>query len=103
MVTVTIDNFFGYDAVATTLLFDDTTELVVEDVIESPTGEHIFVSEIPSSIEITAIRGWDSTTADILNDNDALTVVEEEVVDDGAALAVQDAVVSSVRESINTY
>lgn len=80
MVTVTIDSFFGYDAEATTLIFDDTTELVAEDVIESPTGERIFVSEIPSSVEITAIRGWDSTTADILNDNDALTVVEESVV-----------------------
>lgn len=68
-----INNAAGYTTTDTTLVVDDATIFKPKDLIKVPrTGEVMFVSAVPSSTSITVVRGYGTTAAAALVDNDWL-------------------------------
>ena len=64
----------GYNTTATELTVDDGTKFRAGDVVQNvDTGEHMHVDSVASDV-LTVDRGWGSTAAAAITDNDVLVI-----------------------------
>lgn len=70
--SVTLNDATGAVAGDTTLTVDDTSEILVGDVIRSALGELILVTAVVSATEITVSRGLGQIAAGAIADNEVL-------------------------------
>jgi len=75
--TIQINHGGGYNSVATSLVFDDVTNVIVGDIIHLPrTNENCDVTAVTTgSNTLTVVRGAGSTTAATINDDDVFFLI----------------------------
>jgi hypothetical protein len=71
-----INNVGGYAAGATTFTVDDTSNLVVGQVLQNfRTSEQVLLTAINSATSVDVVRGYGTTAAAAINDDDFFPVV----------------------------
>jgi len=75
--TIQINHGGGYNSIATSLVFDDVTNVIAGDIIHLPrTNENCDVSTVTTGTNtLVVVRGAGSTTAAAINDDDVFFLI----------------------------